>query len=500
MIHDAIAVGGMGSVHLGRIIGSGGFARTVAIKQLHPHLARDPDVVAMFLDEARIAARVQHPNVVSTLDVVADGAEFFLVMDHVLGASWSSVLRAAQDQKLAIPLDIVSAVLCGTLAGLHAAHEACSENGEPLHIVHRDVSPQNILVGVDGIARVADFGIAKAISRLQSTQGDQLKGKLSYMSPEQIHRRPLDRRADVHAAGVVLWESLIGQRLRDADDPVGIMAAVLEGGAPAPSTLRSDVPPSLDTLIASALAVDPALRPVSAAAMARELSAIVPPAVAVDVARFVTDVVGGQLDQRRRMVAEVERSPSQPTLPSDPSLPSPLRTGDRRALVSADTVISKVEAAPIMSSRSSARQRARRFALIVVAASFLASVAVVIGVFVSRGRQDGASVHSSAERPAEVGRPASDVSPSSSAGVVAVSPRSEPSSQASLVSFAPAASASTGGHASATAGPATKAPAARRLPPPSATGVAASPSATSGCNPNYTIDSTGLKRFKPWCL
>ena len=238
----------MATVHLGRSIGTGGFARTVAIKRLHPHLTNDPDFVTMFLDEARITSRIHHPNVVATLDVVRDEGELLLVMEHVLGPSWWTVLRTASQEGRAIPLDIISAVLSGILSGLHAAHEARTENGEPLELVHRDVSPQNALVGNDGVARVVDFGIAKAASRVHSTRDGEVKGKLSYMAPEQIRRLAVDRRADVYSAGVVLWESLTGERLYQADDAGGVILLVLEGEAPAPSSLRSDVPPALDHL------------------------------------------------------------------------------------------------------------------------------------------------------------------------------------------------------------------------------------------------------------
>jgi serine/threonine-protein kinase len=207
-----IAHGGMATVHLGRLRGVGGFARTVAIKRLHPQFARDPEFVSMFLDEARLAARVQHPNVVSVLDVVASERELFLVMDYVHGEALSRLLKHARACGIPVPANIVCAVLLDLLYGLHAAHEALSERGDPLNIVHRDVSPQNVLVGVDGIARVLDFGIAKPAQRVhQSTRTGQLKGKLSYMAPEQFSTGAVDRRADVYSAAVLLWEALTGE-------------------------------------------------------------------------------------------------------------------------------------------------------------------------------------------------------------------------------------------------------------------------------------------------
>jgi serine/threonine protein kinase len=147
-IFDEIASGGMAAVYFGRLLGPAGFSRTVAIKRLHSEFAKDPDFVAMLLDEARVAARIRHPNVVSTLDVVFDGGELFLVMDYVEGESLSRIRRASHEKL--IPISVVSAILTGILQGLHAAHEATSEGGQPLVLVHRDVSPQNILVGIEG--------------------------------------------------------------------------------------------------------------------------------------------------------------------------------------------------------------------------------------------------------------------------------------------------------------------------------------------------------------
>ena len=194
-LFDEIASGGMATVHLGRLLGPSGFARTVAIKRLHPQFAKDPEFVAMFLDEARLAARIRHPNVVSTLDVVARRRRA-LPRDGVRRRASRSrgsreVARATASDRSRCRSSARS--IAGVLHGLHAAHEATSERGEPLGIVHRDVSPQNVLVGVDGVARVLDFGVAKAAGRVQTTRDGQIKGKLAYMAPEQLtgkRRRP----------------------------------------------------------------------------------------------------------------------------------------------------------------------------------------------------------------------------------------------------------------------------------------------------------------------
>ena len=182
----AIASGGMATVHLARTVGEGGFERLVAIKVMHPHIATDPAFVAMFLDEARLAARIRHPNVVATHDVQKSPAGVFLVMDYIDGPSLHTVLRALHERDRVLPLDITLRIMGDALAGLHAAHELCGENGEPLNLVHRDISPDNILVGNDGLARITDFGVARAESRISTTSGAALKGKLAFMSPERI--------------------------------------------------------------------------------------------------------------------------------------------------------------------------------------------------------------------------------------------------------------------------------------------------------------------------
>jgi serine/threonine-protein kinase len=173
-VYGEIASGGMATVHLGRLQGPAGFSRTVAIKRLHPQRARDPEFVAMMLDEARLAAGIRHPNVVSTLDVVASDGELFLVMDYVEGESLARLLKQSRAIGERVPLPIVSSIVTGMLWGLHAAHETKADDGTPLDIVHRDVSPQNVLVGIDGVARVVDFGVAKASRRVQGTESGQL--------------------------------------------------------------------------------------------------------------------------------------------------------------------------------------------------------------------------------------------------------------------------------------------------------------------------------------
>jgi serine/threonine-protein kinase len=302
-----VARGGMATVHLGRLRGVGGFARTVAIKRLHPPFARDPEFVSMFLDEARLAARVQHPNVVPVLDVLAAERELFLVMDYVHGESLARLLKRASASEIAVPARIVCAIVIDLLYGLHAAHEALSERGDPLHIVHRDVSPQNVLVGVDGVARVLDFGIAKAAQRIHaSTRSGQLKGKLAYMAPEQVGTSQVDRRADVYAAAVVLWEALTGERLFPPLDTGELIAQILTRDHPPPSRYCKELPAGVDEVVTRGLARDPAHRHATAHEMAAELERVASPATPREVGQWVKDIADTALRARAASIAEVE--------------------------------------------------------------------------------------------------------------------------------------------------------------------------------------------------
>lgn len=251
---DTIASGGMATVHLGRAVGAGGFERLVAIKTMHPHLSNEPEFVSMFLDEARLAARIRHPNVVGTIDIQQDELGLLLVMEYIEGPSMGQVVKALGKQKKTLPLDIAVRIMLDVLAGLHAAHELCGPAGEPLNVVHRDVSPQNILVGVDGIARIMDFGVARAEARIATTRGGDAKGKVSYMAPEQARMADLDRRADVFAAGIVFWEFLTGRRLFRGDNDLAIMNQLFNSDYKRPRDVVESVPQELSDVVMRALA------------------------------------------------------------------------------------------------------------------------------------------------------------------------------------------------------------------------------------------------------
>ena len=222
---DEIGVGGMASVHLARMDGLGGFQRWAAIKKIHPHLIEDESFVLMFLDEARVAARISHPNVAMVFDVGKDHDTYWIAMEYLHGEPLREIMRRSEELGQPIPPEIACKVVADAAEGLHAAHELLGKSGEKLGLVHRDVTPHNIFVTYDGVSKVLDFGIAKFSSRLaNATQAATLKGKLAYMSPEQVQGEQVDRRTDIFALGVVLWELTTGQRLFRMDNDLDTLA------------------------------------------------------------------------------------------------------------------------------------------------------------------------------------------------------------------------------------------------------------------------------------
>jgi serine/threonine-protein kinase len=263
----------------------------------------------MFLDEARLAARIRHPNVIPVTDVGEDPQHgTFLVMDYVEGMDLSQILRAAHKKGARVAVPVVVRIVSDFLAGLGAAHDLVGENGQNLGVVHRDVSPHNVLVGTDGIARITDFGIAKAEGRVSSTQTGQLKGKLAYMPPERFGKggqRIDDLRGDVFASAVVLWESLTGQRLFKGEDDIDTVRKVLDGPIPKPSELRPELEP-LDAVVLKGLERDPHARYQTASEFRADLERA---AVAVggvarpeQVTALMKAVLGPKLEQQRASV------------------------------------------------------------------------------------------------------------------------------------------------------------------------------------------------------
>lgn len=255
-----LASGGMAAVYIARAQGVAGFERLVAIKVLHAHLAYEEEFISMFLDEARLAARIRHPNVVPTTDINDTGGDgYYLVMDYIEGDHLGGLLGRSAKQGKRLPAPIVSRILLDALAGLAAAHELTDEHGNPMNLVHRDISPHNVMVGTDGIARLTDFGVAKAEVRMSSTRAGQFKGKLSYMAPEQASTGDSTQISDIFSMGIVLWESLTGRRLFRGQTNAQTLAKILQDPIPMPSEVWPDLAP-FDAVLEKALARIPEQR------------------------------------------------------------------------------------------------------------------------------------------------------------------------------------------------------------------------------------------------
>ena len=454
VLHGQIASGGMATVHLGRLKRPG-FSRVVAIKRLLPELAQDPQFAERFVDEARMAASIRHPNVVATHDVESTDDELFLVMDYVQGDSLATLLKRARASGENVPVDVAAAIVVAALHGIHAAHEALGADGKPLDIIHRDVSPQNILVGVDGVARVLDFGIAKAVGQLHTTAVGVLKGKIPYMAPEQLSSGPIDHRVDVYAAGVVLWEALTGRRLFDADDQAALIGDILEGNVGAPSAFNADVPRELDVVVLRALSAQPELRFESAETLADAIEASTPLASPRAVGRWVEGLAHESLVERARLVTEIEMQ-------------------------------STAAAAPAVAPSEAGPPAPRRRAAVIAALVMLAVLLFGGGLWLGTRSDTEAPV---ADGPAPA---------ASGAARVAAPPTPTAPSAVATVADTPAEPSAA--PASVVAAPAVDAARAAPTKPPSAPRTKRPPKRVPSCRVPYVLDAHGKKTFRPECL
>ncbi len=286
-----LAVGGMAEIWLAKQLGVQGFEKLVVVKRILEQFASEKEFVQMFLDEARLAATLNHPNVVQIYDLGQEAISFYIAMEFIAGHDLLGVLRKCKLAGQQLPPEIATRIVAGACEGLHYAHTRKDHQGNPLQIVHRDVSPSNILVTYEGGAKVVVFGIAKAESRSTKTEAGKVKGKFSYMSPEQIRAEPLDARSDVFALGIVLHEVLVGRRLFKRDNELAIMRDILEGEVRPPSELRPGLPPVLDEIVLKALQKDRRKRYASAQelqlALEKYLASTPAPPTSVDVSRFM---------------------------------------------------------------------------------------------------------------------------------------------------------------------------------------------------------------------
>jgi len=305
-----LAVGGMAAVYLARAEGAAGFEKFVAIKVIHGHLARERQFVEMFLDEARLASRIGHPNVCTVFDFgLADGV-YYLAMEYLLGEPLLRLLEVLHARKN--PADLrrlpfyAARIIADACEGLHAAHELKGPDGAPLGVVHRDVSPQNLFVTYDGSVKVVDFGVAKAAERISQTDVGTVKGKVGYVSPEQVRGAPVDRRADIWSLGVCLWESVTISRLFRKETDVATVMAVVEAPIPSPRQLVPSLPVEFEAIVMRALARDPERRYQTARDLGRDLRKFIAQYGEVvemaELADWTQSLLPGEREQKMRLL------------------------------------------------------------------------------------------------------------------------------------------------------------------------------------------------------
>ena len=386
-----LATGGMAEIYLARQSGIGGFEKLLVIKRIAPHLAREKQFVEMFFDEARIAAQLNHPNIVQIYDLGQADRQFYIAMEYLEGESLAEVIRQMRKQRKPLAPSLCAGITLQMLEGLHYAHTFVGPDGQVQNIVHRDINPQNIFILYTGGVKLVDFGIAKATNRFSKTETGMLKGKYGYMSPEQIKNMPLDARSDIYSAGVALWEMLTGRKLFRQTSELEILQAITELDQPPPSSINPAVPKELDTITLKALQRSRPLRYQSAAQMRMELSFALKggskPSDTVAIGELMDSLFHERMMEKRSLVQKAQgtnadlgdilfdsidgsRSDTEPSIsPDTPSyinpLPSPKNDGQERGM----------EPTPVSVTQ---RTNSRFMWLSVIAAGVIGALVVVV--------------------------------------------------------------------------------------------------------------------------
>ena len=402
-----LALGGMAEILLGRLRGPSGFERPVVIKRILAHLAEQSTFVDMFLDEARLAARIQHRNVVQVHELGQEGRDLFLVMEYLEGENAAGLIRRSLVVHQELHLAVCAYIMAEACAGLHAAHELTDQAGNPMGLVHRDVSPQNIFIGYNGAVKVLDFGIAKAADRTAHTEVGQLKGKFEYMSPEQCRGKPIDRRSDIFALGIVLYELITRRRLFKRDTKLAVLEAVCRDPLMPPSKLEPSCPPSLEAVVLKALAKRADQRYPTAADMRRDLLAVTrelsPGDPEESLAALMRELFQDRIAEKREMLHQVREGAIVNALPgaeADSGVEIPDVEGIERAASLAPSALSRSETGFTLGTSHSAsdmlameRQAARKKLLFRISAVGAAIVAAgLLLIWWSMPKPDGVAL------------------------------------------------------------------------------------------------------------
>src|SRR4051812_22683836 len=322
-IVQQLRVGGMATLYLARRHGAAGVSRLVALKMIHPHLVAQPSFVEMFVDEARICSHITHPNVVHVEEFgMLDGVHY-LVMEYIDGCSANELLQVFRRERRLLDPELAARVIMQIASGLHAAHETADPDGQPLELIHRDISPSNVLISLDGNAKLIDFGIAKARNRVSETQaGLTLKGKYRYVAPEQALHAVVDRRCDIFSLGIVFWELLVGRQLFPEDSHLGLLERLRHTEVPAPSDANPAVPAVFDPIVLAMLEHDPADRPQTAAEVQRRIASAIPGAAnreAAELGAFAVEVRDKCAERRARRATAGAAGPGSQSFSPSPS-------------------------------------------------------------------------------------------------------------------------------------------------------------------------------------
>jgi serine/threonine protein kinase len=320
-----VAVGGMAEVFKAKRSGVEGFEKVVAVKRILPHLSDNKEFVDMFVDEAKMVAGLTHPNIVQIFDLGRIEKSYYIAMEYVQGRDLRSILRRARERAIRVPLDLCALIASRVCSALEYAHRKKDDRGQPMMTVHRDISPQNILISFEGDVKLTDFGIAKAASKATVTEAGALRGKLLYMSPEQAWGKAMDRRSDLFSLGIVFYEMVTDHKPFLGSSEVSILETVRECKVPPPSSLNREVPPALERVVMKALERDPERRYQDAAEMYRDLEAVMheapPPPTAATLARFMETLYEPQ--EREATVVDEAHEPEAPPAAASPAPPPP---------------------------------------------------------------------------------------------------------------------------------------------------------------------------------
>ncbi len=346
---DRIAVGGMAEIFVAHQSGVAGFEKVIVIKRIRPHLSQQPNFVKMFLNEAKLAAQLSHPNIVQIYDLGEISRSYFIAMEYIFGRDMRRIIPKADELGIPFPMVYALKIASSVCEGLYYAHQKSDPYGNPLHIVHRDVTPENVFVSFDGTVKVLDFGIAKAANQIEMTKAGEIKGKLSYMSPEQCLGLPLDCRSDVFSLGVILYEWITGFKLFTGESEVAIMKSITEGKIYAPSYFKADIPEAVEAILMKALEKDRERRYQTAWEMQYDvdqfLSSYEFTPSNIHLSNFLKQLFNDELEEERQRLTAFRSS-----MDTNP----PEVEQEREEVISAENVISAES--PIVTQSSALRQ------------------------------------------------------------------------------------------------------------------------------------------------